>query len=113
MSFEFEVKPQEEQIVIHLKGRFLGKEAEDFLKEIENNLAQFQDKHLVIDLANLEYIGSQGVGSLTWLSTKYKVSLAAAGPKIQETLRVLKLQQVFKIYPTVKEALDQANTTAS
>lgn len=113
MSFEFEVESQKEQIVIHLNGRFLGKEAEDFLKEIENNLAQFQDKYLVIDLANLEYIGSQGVASLTWLSTQYKVSLAAAGPKIKETLRMLKLEQVFKIYSTVEEALDQTNTTAS
>ena len=111
MSFTFEVKAQDNQIIIHLKGRFIGKEAEDFLKEIEKNLDQFQGKYLVVDLAGLEYVGSQGVASLTWLSTKYQVSLAAASPKIKETLRMLKLDQIFKIYANVADALKQAGKT--
>lgn len=113
MSLEFTVEQQKECTVVHLKGRFIGKEVEDFLKEIETQLTQTQVKQLVIDLAGLDYIGSQGVASLTWLSTKYPVALAAASSKIGETLRMLKLEQVFKVYTTVQEAVDQPTMNTS
>ena len=82
------------------------RETEDFLKEIETQLTQMQIKKIVVDLAGLEYIGSQGVASVTWLSSKYpEVVLAAISPKIKETLQMLKLDQIFKVYPTVQAAL--------
>jgi anti-anti-sigma factor len=113
VGFGFNIARQKNYNVLYLKGRFIGKEAEDFLAEVEKTLAQSLTQQLVIDLSGLEYIGSQGIAALTGLSTKYQIILAGASPKVKGILDMLKLDQIFKVYPTLQTALQQPTPKAS
>lgn len=111
MELEFSISHYDDYTLLYLKGQFIGKEANAFLEEVENTLTQTPVKHLVIDLSSLDYIGSQGAAVLISLSTQYPIILVGISPKIKNALQLLKLDQMFKIYPTLEDVVRYLNTS--
>ena len=89
--------------VVEIEGRIvLGEESNSFREHIKALLAAGKKK-IVLNLANVSYIDSAGLGSLvaTFSSAKAQgatLKLAKLGNKFKEVLQVTKLMTVFDVY---------------
>jgi anti-sigma B factor antagonist len=107
-----EVKTNEAEngVVITLEGEMmLGYEANDFHEAIENALDR-DKKKIVVDLSNVQFISSWGIGILMYGYTTAtnkggEFKLAAVSDKINDILIKTKLDKVFEKFATVEEAL--------
>ena len=100
----------ENGVVITLEGKMmLGYEANDFHEAIENAIDN-DKKKIVVDLSDVQFISSWGIGILMYGYTTAtnkggKFKLAAVSEKITEILIKTKLDNVFDKYTSVEEAL--------
>jgi anti-sigma B factor antagonist len=89
--------------VIDLEGRIvLGEESNSFRERVKSLLAAGKKK-IVLNLANVSYIDSAGLGTLvaTFHSARSQgatLKLANLGQKFKEVLQVTKLMTVFDTY---------------
>ncbi len=89
--------------VIDLEGRIvLGEESNAFREKVKGLLAAGKKK-IVLNLANVTYIDSAGLGTLvaTFHSARSQgatLKLANLGQKFKEVLQVTKLMTVFDTY---------------
>jgi anti-sigma B factor antagonist len=89
--------------VIDLEGRIvLGEESNSFREKVKSLLAAGKKK-IVLNLANVSYIDSAGLGTLvaTFHSARSQgatLKLANLGQKFKEVLQVTKLMTVFDTY---------------
>ena len=66
--------------------------------------------HMVLDMENVEYLSSAGLGRLVALLKKSKAGggclhLAAMSKEIHELFEVMRLGQIFKIFDAVDQAV--------
>ena len=107
-----EVKTNETEngVVITLEGKMmLGYEANDFHEAIENAIER-DKKKIVVDLSNVQFISSWGIGILMYGYTTAtnkggEFKLAAVSEKINDILIKTKLDKIFDKYTSVEEAL--------
>ena len=103
-------KEYDDAVVISLTSEMmLGYEAQDFHDAITSSLEK-NKKKIVVDLSNVKFISSWGIGILMYgyttttnLGGEFK--LAAVSEKIIEMLEKTKLDKVFAKYASVEEAL--------
>ena len=107
---DVKINETEKGVVILLEGKMmLGYEANDFHEAIENAL-DHNKKKIVVDLSNVEFISSWGIGILMYGYTTTtnkggEFKLAAVSEKISEILKKTKLDTVFTKFDSVEEAL--------
>ena len=95
--------------VLELSGRItLGEESNQLRTKIKDILAQGK-KHLVLDLGNVSYIDSAGLGTLVagYTSSQSQgaaMKLANLTKRFREQLNITKLVTVFDVYDGVAEA---------
>lgn len=96
--------------VIDLEGRIvLGEESNSFRERVKSLLAAGKKK-IVLNLANVSYIDSAGLGTLvaTFHSARSQgatLKLANLGQKFKEVLQVTKLMTVFDTYDNEAAAI--------
>lgn len=96
--------------VVALEGRIvLGEESNALREKVKSLLASGQKK-IVLDMENVTYIDSSGLGSLVASHTSARaqgasLKLSRLGSKFQEILQVTKLVTVFEVYPTEAAAI--------
>lgn len=96
--------------VIDLEGRIvLGEESNSFREKVKSLLAAGK-KNIVLNLANVSYIDSAGLGTLvaTFHSARSQgatLKLANLGAKFKEVLQVTKLMTVFDTYENEAAAI--------
>ena len=96
--------------VIDLEGRIvLGEESNSFRERVKSLLAAGKKK-IVLNLANVSYIDSAGLGTLvaTFHSARSQgatLKLANLGQKFKEVLQVTKLMTVFDTYDNETAAI--------
>jgi anti-sigma B factor antagonist len=89
--------------VLDIEGRIvLGEESNSFREKVKSLLAAGKKK-IVLNLANVSYIDSAGLGTLvaTYHSARSQgaiLKLANLGAKFKEVLQVTKLMTVFDTY---------------
>ena len=97
-------------VVIKLEGEMmLGYSANDFHEAIENAMGK-NKKKIVVDLSDVKFISSWGIGILMYGYTTTTngggmFRLAGVSDKIIEVLTKIKVNNVFEKYATVEEAL--------
>ena len=97
--------------VIEIEGRIvLGEESNSFREKVKSLLAAGKKK-IVLNLANVSYIDSAGLGTLvaTFHSARSQgatLKLANLGQKFKEVLQVTKLMTVFDTYENETEAIN-------
>lgn len=97
--------------VIEIDGRVvLGEESNSFREKVKSLLAAGKKK-IVLNLANVSYIDSAGLGTLvaTFHSARSQgatLKLANLGQKFKEVLQVTKLMTVFDTYENETEAIN-------
>jgi len=96
--------------VIEIDGRIvLGEESNSFREKVKGFLSAGKKK-IVLNLANVTYIDSAGLGTLvaTFHSARSQgatLKLSHLGAKFKEVLQVTKLMTVFDVYDTETAAI--------
>lgn len=96
--------------VVAIEGRIvLGEESNALREKVKSLLASGQKK-IVLNMQNVSYIDSSGLGSLVAAHTSARsqgasLKLSHLGTKFQEILLVTKLVTVFEVFPTEAAAI--------
>ena len=103
------IEKEQASILKVISKKMLGYEANDFHEAIENAIDNNKMK-IVVDLSNVQFISSWGIGILMYGYTTTtngggEFRLAAVSEKIIEMLKKTKLDSVFEKFATVEEAL--------
>ncbi|MCF8241138.1 MAG: STAS domain-containing protein [Melioribacteraceae bacterium] len=97
-------------VVVELKGNVMGgPDAQEF-NTLLHKLLDEDKKNLVVDLANVKFMNSSGLGMLISGFTTMKngggsLKLANATDKINSLLVITKLITIFEHYTSVEEAV--------
>ncbi len=97
--------------VIKLEGNVLGGPDAAELNNSLHKLVEAKKKKIVIDLSDVPFMNSSGLGMLIGSVTTMRnaggdLKLAGASAKIKNILSVTKLLNVFELYATAKEAAE-------
>jgi len=104
------IKETANAVIIELKGEMmLGYEANDFHEAIQNTIEKGK-KTIVIDMCEVKFISSWGIGILMYGYTTATngggaFKLACVPENIKETFSKIKVDKIFQQYDTVEEAL--------
>jgi len=96
--------------VVALDGRIVLGEESNALREKVKSLIAEGKKKVVLNMANITFIDSAGMGTLVAAHHSAKsqgaaLKLAHLGAKFQEVLQITKLLTVFDVYNTEAEAV--------
>jgi anti-sigma B factor antagonist len=120
MSLEIKENENHGIIVLEIKGRLvLGQESMDFrgkIKEVLEKSDWIKEKwgwqtRIVLDLGNLGFVDSAGLGALIAARTASVnrgagIKLANLTKKMRDALTITKLVTVFDVYDSVQAAVD-------
>lgn len=107
---KFSTKEQQGVTVIGLSGNVLGGPDANTLNDQLRTLLDQRRKQVVIDLGDVQFINSSGLGMLIGgMSTMRKgggeLKLARASKKILNLLEMTKLTTLFDVHTTVRGAV--------
>jgi len=96
--------------VLQLEGRIVLGEESNALREKVKNMLNENKKKIVMNMDNITYIDSAGLGTLVAAFHSARAQGAALklsnlGSKFQEVLQVTKLMTVFEVYDTEDAAI--------
>jgi anti-sigma B factor antagonist len=102
--------------ILELKGSFLGGDETSELRTSAMDLFEQGNRKLIIDLANVNYMNSLGIGSLVSIYTMYAkgqgtIKLCAMGKGIQNIFVITKLISIFEVEETREEAIQKFSET--
>ncbi len=105
-----DISEEPKGLVMKVCGQMTFEEADDFNK-FAKHVAERKPSLLVLDLSELRLITSAGLGALlrlqkTMTNAKCAIRLAALPAEIAQVLTLSRLTDVFKVAPTVAEALN-------
>jgi anti-sigma B factor antagonist len=100
MNFSHEVKNN--KLILRLSGDLIGEESGSSVLEVVNNAIQQKAMICVVDISNLRYINSSGIGVLITILTKFRnkggeVFLMKPSETVQKLLVITKLNAIFQI----------------
>lgn len=96
--------------VIEIRGKILMGEGDIAIKKKIDELVAKGSKHLILDLAEVPYIDSSGLGELIRCYTSMRkaggtLKLANLTDRIVDLLTITKLVTVFEYYKSVNDAV--------
>lgn len=96
--------------VVVLDGRIVLGEESNALREKLKSLIAEGKKRIVLNMANIKYIDSSGLGTLVAAHCSAKtrgasLRLCHLGSKFQEVLQITKLVTIFEVYDTEAAAV--------
>jgi len=111
MVFNHEIK--DNTLIIRLSGDLIGEDNGLGVLEIVNEAILNKVVACVIDISNLRYINSSGIGVLITILTKFRnkggeVCLLKPSESVQKLLVITKLNAIFQVVQTEEEALQLA-----
>ena len=108
-SFRFEVEAAGTTRVVSIGG-WLSEDSNRDAKEKFLAALRGEPRHLVVDLARLDYISSSGIAVLVAIlgrcrQASIQLLLCGLNPDILEIFQITRLNQVFQIHPDRRAAL--------
>jgi anti-sigma B factor antagonist len=102
--------------VVALKGRIVLGEGSSALRERVKNRVEDGKKKIVLNMANVTYIDSAGLGALVAAHVSAKkdgavLLLSDLGTKFHEVMQVTRLLTVFNVFSTESEAVSSFDAT--
>ena len=96
--------------VLHLQGKIMGGPDATSLHEKLHELIETGTRSVVIDLKDVDWMNSSGLGILIGGLSAIRKSggdlrLASVTEKIEEVLRITKLDRVFDVYGSTDDAV--------
>jgi anti-sigma B factor antagonist len=110
MTFSYSTSQQEGITIFTLEGDIIDKNQATALVEQISNLIAKGKNHIVLELSGVKYMNSSGLNILVNILTKARsaggdVTVCKLSKKVEELLVVTKLDTIFKILPSVEEAV--------
>jgi len=111
MIFEHELK--ENMLILRLSGDLIGEDNGANILEKVTSAIQDDVRVCIIDISNLRYINSSGIGVLITILTKFRnkggeVYLMKPSETVQKLLVITKLNAIFQIIQNEEEVLKTA-----
>ena len=108
---KIKVNEQYNAVVIELKGNVMGGEDTKDFNDLLHKLIDEGKKNIIVDLADVKFMNSSGLGMLIGGLTTVKrdeghLKLARVTDKIESLLIITKLITIFESYETVEEAVN-------
>jgi anti-sigma B factor antagonist len=96
--------------ILDLHGKILIGEGDDALRDAVSRLVQSDKKKILLNLADVPYVDSAGLGEIVRCYTTVsrsggRLKLVSLTKKIQDLLAITKLLTVFETYETEDEAV--------
>jgi anti-sigma B factor antagonist len=96
--------------IIDLNGRLVLGDSDDLLRDKVNSLVQQGEKNILVNLGQVSYMDSSGIGELVGCYTTVTrrggaLKLVGLTKRISDLLAITKLLTVFDSYETEKEAV--------
>ena len=100
--------------IVDLSGRIVLGDGSAGLRDLVRDLAREGTKKILLNLGNVDYIDSSGLGELVCAFTSMRnqggeVKLLNLTKKIQDLLAITKLLTVFEVYDSEDEATRSFN----
>lgn len=104
------IQEQYGAVIIELKGNVMGGDDTKSFNELLHEFLEKGKKNVVVDLSNVKFMNSSGLGMLIGGLTTMKkengfLKLARTTEKIESLLVITKLITIFESYDTVEEAV--------
>jgi anti-sigma B factor antagonist len=107
---KFKTRESKGVTIIELTGNVMGGPDATILNDQLHALIDSKKKKVIVDLDEVKFINSSGLGMLiggltTLRNSGGELKLARASKKIEDLLKMTKLTSVFDIHKTVNEAV--------
>jgi anti-sigma B factor antagonist len=111
MSMEIQQREREGITILDLKGRLAVGESCTLLRESVNDQIAQGNKQLILDLQNIDYIDSTGLGSMVICYTTLQkmgggMKLVNLNRRNLELMLLTKLSTIFEIFAEEQEAVN-------
>lgn len=105
-----EERPTGDVMILDLKGKLTIGDGDELLKDKINSLVQQGHTKLILNLAEVPYIDSGGLGQVVRTYTTVKqhngsLKLMNVTKRIEDLLAITKLLTVFDVFETEQDAL--------
>ena len=109
-AMNIEVRKVEDVTIVDFKGRLAVGVGDEVLPHIINGILEDGSKKILLNLSDMDYIDSNGLGELVQslkTSKRFGASLRLLKPqdRVARTLRLTNLLPMFSVYETEAEAL--------
>jgi len=107
---KYKVREEGRVTIIDLSGKLMGGYDADVFRDLVHELLEKGRKKIIVDLADIKWINSTGVGILitgytTLRRNKGDLKLLNASKKIESILYVTKLNLIFECFDDEHEAI--------
>jgi anti-sigma B factor antagonist len=118
MSLTLTTKQVHNVSVVTASGRIVFGEEANALRQEVKPLVSGRSAAVVIDLSDVSYVDSGGIGALVGLYTTARagggeLKLAAANPKVRHVLEITKLSNILGIFGSADEAVAALRRSAT
>lgn len=108
MTFQHEIN--QGHLVMRLSGDLIGENDGTNLLSVVTDALQNQISNCIIDISNLRYINSSGIGVLITILTKFRnkggeVFLLKPSESVKKLLVITKLNSIFQIIQSESEVV--------
>jgi anti-sigma B factor antagonist len=108
MTFNHEIRKN--TLIVRLSGDLIGEESGTAVLDVVSDALQNQVELCLIDISNLRYINSTGIGLLITILTKFRnkggeVYLFKPSENVQKLLVITKLNAIFQIVQSEEEVI--------
>lgn len=111
MSMNFSHEIRGNRLTITLSGDLIGEDNGAAVIEVVGNAIQQKVLSCIVDISNLRYINSSGIGVLITILTKFRnkggeVYLMRPSESVQKLLVITKLNAIFQIIQSEAEIVN-------
>jgi anti-sigma B factor antagonist len=116
MSLQMTTRTFAGVLIVVCSGRLvLGEESANLRHLVRDHLSEY--KQIVVDLGNVSYIDSSGLGVLVGLYTTAQkagggIKLAKLSPYLRDVLQITRVFTVFEVFDRAEDAATSFNTNA-
>jgi anti-sigma B factor antagonist len=108
MKLTYNLEKDKKAYFLHVKGDLIGDEVGPKLVEFVSDAVNEKIKFFVVDLSQVRYISSSGIGLLITMLTKMRnvggeVYLTSPSEHVKKLLIITKLNNIFTVYESLEE----------
>ncbi|MBW3468691.1 STAS domain-containing protein [Arthrospiribacter ruber] len=112
MKLTYQLDKEEKAYFLHIQGDLIGDEVGPKLVEMVSDAVNDGVRNFVVDLSEVRYISSSGIGLLITMLTKMRnvegeVYLTSPSDHVKKLLIITKLNNIFTVFDTVAEAKEK------
>ncbi|MCH7411049.1 STAS domain-containing protein [Belliella sp. DSM 111904] len=109
MKLKYQLVKESNFQVLHIQGDLIGDEVGPKLVEVVTDAVNDKVNNFVVDLKDVRYISSSGIGVLITMLTKMRnaggeVYLTSPSEHVKKLLIITKLNNIFTVYDSIEDA---------